>query len=115
MPHISSLSLHRAFSDYLDTIVLCNERLIITRDFNFRVDFPDDWKGTLRSPFPLLKKVGADFVFQNLRSVCNPPFIPKHTEKAVQSAYRKNHSTETAVLKTTNDILLNMNRQHVTR
>ena len=31
-----------------------------------------------------------------------------------QSAYRKDHSTETALLKVQNDILMNMNRQHVT-
>ena len=30
------------------------------------------------------------------------------------SAYRRNHSTETALLKVMNDILLNMNKQHVT-
>ena len=32
----------------------------------------------------------------------------------MQSAYRKHHRTETALLKVKNDILLNMNRQHVT-
>ena len=32
----------------------------------------------------------------------------------VQSAYRKQHSTETALLKVMNDILLKMNSQHVT-
>ena len=31
-----------------------------------------------------------------------------------QSAYRANHNTETALLKVKNDILLNMNKQHVT-
>ena len=35
--------------------------------------------------------------------------FPKH-----QSAYRKNHSTETALLKIKNDILLGMNSQEVT-
>ena len=32
----------------------------------------------------------------------------------MQYAYRKYYSTETALLKVKNDILLNMNRQHVT-
>ena len=31
-----------------------------------------------------------------------------------QSSYKKNHRTKTALLKVTNDILLNMNKQHVT-
>ena len=32
----------------------------------------------------------------------------------LQSAYRKQHNTETALLKVMNDILLKMNSQHVT-
>ena len=36
-----------------------------------------------------------------------------HLFPETQSAYRKHHSTETALLKVTNNILLSMNRQHV--
>ena len=33
---------------------------------------------------------------------------------ANQSSYRKNHGTETALLRVKNDMLLNMNKQHAT-
>ena len=88
-----------------------------------------NWKEAL--VLPLLKKLGLDIIFKNFRPVCNLMFISKLTEKAVsiqindylvdnglyasaQSFYRENHSTETALLKVKNDILLNMNKQHVT-
>ena len=72
---------------------------------------------------PLLKKVDSDFeVFSNFRQVLNLMFTSKLIEKAVarqltsyvlnndlgevfQSAYKKLHSTETALLKVQNDIL----------
>ena len=87
--------------------------------------FPDDWKEAL--VFLLLKETAADFTFKNIRPVSNLPFISKLTENAASNqthchmavntffhlsinlTYKKNHSTETAILKITNVILLNMN------
>ena len=90
---------------------------------------PDQWKTALVTP--LQKKVGSDTDFKNYRPVSNLPFISKIVEKAVvdqllrhceenallpdcQSAYRRFSSTETALLKVQNDILLNMDKQEVT-
>ena len=91
--------------------------------------FPEIWKEAL--VFPLLKKPGLDVIFKNFRPVSNLSFVSKLIERAAfnqihghlvrnnlypvaQSAYRRNQSTETALLKVMNDILLNMNKQHVT-
>ena len=72
---------------------------------------------------PLLKKVNSDFeVFSNFRPISNLMFTSKLIEKAAahqltsytlnndlgevfQSAYKKLHSTETALLRVQNDIL----------
>ena len=93
------------------------------------IPFPVAWKEAL--VLPLLKKPGLDILFKNFRPVSNLPFVSKLTESAVynqthshicmnnlypanQSSYRKNYSTETALLRVKNDILLNMNKQNVT-
>ena len=105
---------------------------VITKIINYSLEhgvFPSVWKNALVSP--LLKRDGLESIFKNYRPVSNLQFISQLTESAVskqlqhrismnklfpllQSSYRTFHSTESALLKVKNDILLNMNRQHVT-
>ena len=92
-------------------------------------DFPSAWKNAL--VLPLLKKDGLEPIFKNYRPVSNLQFVSKLAESAVakqlhhhmvandlfpvlQSSCRKFHGTETALLKVKNEILFNMNKQHVT-
>ena len=83
-------------------------------------------------PHTLLKKPSLDKNdLKNYRPVSNLSFISKVVEKVVasrllthvelndlsnpnQSAYKKNHSTETTLLKITNDISTNMEKKRVT-
>ena len=79
---------------------------------------------------PIPKKSNST-EFSNFRPISNLPFLSKLIERIVvdqlskyskinnleeplQSAYKAGYSTETALLKITNDILLNMDRQNVT-
>ena len=115
-------------------VVNCIDSLlpVITNIINLSLStgfFPDEWKCAIVNP--LLKKPGLDLIFKNYRPVSNVQFVSKLTERAVyqqvhlhmetnniypllQSAYRKQHTTETALLKVMNDILLKMSSQHVT-
>ena len=79
---------------------------------------------------PLLKKIGLEPELKNYRPVSNLSFLSKLIEKIVakqfvdhlienglfdpfQSAYRKYHSTETALLKVQNDILIDIDKKNV--
>ena len=105
---------------------------VITNMINLSFEsgqFASEWKEALLKP--LLKKCGLDIAFHNFRPVNNLPYVSKLSEKAaanqlidhmttndlhmpLQSSYKQNHNTESALLKVKNDILLNMEAQKVT-
>ena len=109
-----------------DLFKLCLSDLIpiITKIINFSLcsgNFPDDFKRAI--VIPLLKKPGLDKeVLKNYRPISNLPFLSKVLERVVlrqllnhlasnglleifQSAYRQNHSTETALLHVSDTLL----------
>ena len=90
--------------------------------------FVEAWKEAL--VLPTFKELGLDIAFKNFRRVSNLPFISKLSEREapdqlihhttvnnlhspLQSAYKKHHRTETALLKV-KDTLMYMNDQHFT-
>ena len=114
-------------SDLLPTTLLkdtIDELLpVLTKIVNLSIlhgNMPMAYKNAVLTP--LMKKANAERILKNYRPVSNLPFISKIIEKCVsmqtqdyvstnklntplQSAYKSNHSTQTALLKIFNDIL----------
>ena len=80
---------------------------------------------------PLLKKHGFDLLMKHYRPVSNLCFLSKLVKCCMlkqlinhcntnclipdfQSVYRENYSTETSFIRMCNDILLSMEKQHIT-
>ena len=124
---LKAIEVDQLRADLLDVLLP-----VITKIINLSFEssvFADDWKEAL--VLPSSKKHGLDIAYKNFRPVSNLRYISKLSEKAaavqltdhmttnklhllLQSAYKEHHSTESALLKVKNDILMNMDAQKVT-
>ena len=104
---------------------------VIARLVNLTIstgNVPNTFKKAIVSP--LIKKPNGDTSFTNYRPISNLPFISKVAEKVIanqmnsyikenkldeplQSAYKKKHSTHTALIKVFNDILIAVDNKKV--
>ena len=100
---------------------------LVNTSLTLRVFAATNWKTLIIRP--LLKKLGLELILANYRPVSNILFISKMVEKYAlkhfiqhcnnqdlipdyQIAYRSRYSTETALVKITNDILWSFEKQH---
>ena len=129
---------HKSKSSELDSIPTsllksCIDLLasVISRIINLSLStctFPSHYKTAIVKP--LIKKPNLDKILRNYRPVSNLSFVSKLIEEAVcrqisehitankladtnQSAYKQHHSTETALLKISNDILLDLDKRNI--
>ena len=110
-----------------DDITLCFITTVVNKSLSEGV-FPDELK--VACVTPILKKQGLEPAFRNFRPISNLSFLSKLIERVAadqllsymrqnelcevyQSAYKENHSTETALLKVQNDILKAMDDKSV--
>ena len=104
---------------------------IITKIDNLSIEtgeMPKDFKHAIITP--LLKMKGLELLYKNFHPVSGLPFLSKVIEKVVsqqlthhvtasnlneqyQSAYRRQHNTETALLKIMNDLLMVADNQQL--
>ena len=118
--------------DFLLKSTTCTLVLLIGNIINKSLStgaFPMAWKRAVVKP--LLKKPGLECIFKNYRPVSNLPTISKLIEKVAikqiqdhsdrnnttpmhQSAYKVNHSCETALLFLHNEILSSFEKQEIT-
>ena len=124
------------FSSLLETIAIYSSTIVITGDFNLHLDDSDAPHVTnfiqLLDAFNLLRRHDLDpDSAKSYRPISNLTYISKLIERlvshrltsylsdhnllpTVQSAYRQNHSTETASLKIVSDVLDAADTGHVT-
>ena len=118
----------RLLKHYIDDLIVPNTAII---NLSMREGVvPPDFKQALVNPL-IKKKILCRNEFKNCRPISNLSFLSKILEKIVakrlnahmeehllsnhvQSAYKRFHSTETALLKIHNDIICNMDNGKVT-